>query len=1109
MNFWHSYRDEVKSLYSCIDVLRDDGIYVSRTGQAIVCPPFIRAGSDSKSFAVYDDLCIDYVTGQHYDQISLRALARFDGDLTAALEDLAGRKLPSKFAHQHDQLFNDQQATFSERVNYWHQELLKNPEVDPLGGNPIHILDYLAERGIFSNDIITLKLGYSPKTKRLMIPYFNRNHQPCYAAGRIMEFVPKGDNRPKYSYLKLDDPEFDQILDKVIFGIDSIKPRFRKFDEVYDQEQGQVVKLDTYPFKNDYLAVCEGLFDVLSFRCDGWDAITGKISAKQEKEFLDICRMYRDNGKKIFICFDNDKAGESFQRKMADLLFRNGIPFVAGHLPKTIRVSSQYSHNYGHDISVKDVSDYYSAGGSLEELVKSARDGMTEIAYLCKNEDDLQQRFLQAARAFDRWHVDRLKKAALSVVDIEVETDTDINGDIVRENVPKYRFNDKSVKFLYSEAMRPLQDCDIAKFVEKRYQLTYDTLGQFYEYRHGVWEAMNDLLIQQKIIRVMNGHISAQKVSGVCKFLKMDLADSLQFNTKHNIVFQNGTLWLDEQPKKFDLADQTAHNPYFDQSSPLYHMPSNFKKHSPDDMSTIQLDYCYDPNAHNEALERAAREWTNHKDGSPDDEKYRLLKQIFGYILFVKNTLQKFIILKGDGSNGKSACMHCIEAILGKKNTTSLQISRLSSEFDPILLKNSRVNLSYDAQSSIEEAQETLKALIGGDSITAAHKGVDAESFTTNAKFIVSANKFFSANDVSRGLLRRMLFIAFNNEFKPKAGEPSIEDEIMQDLPGLFNFAYEGYKDLMQAGYFCETAEQIELLEEFREQLSPLILFAKEELYSLEDTEFAGTLVYRLYREWCKSNGEKPMSRTKFIPEIRQVIRTDGVIPEPYKDTDSNQWVFVFPSRHDDEEKTVQQEAGQDTQERVPAHTNRQEVQEVSKSYEQTAQESVEESASVHTAPVSGVQKEQQAKPAEKTPVESRQSSKPLPEQVDPAKKRELEKQKELQRLKTEAEAEKRQGHIDGYRVKVPDPETDFGFKYNESKARDIFWHLKHAGRQWQEKLQGKYCIRSVWHDECFEYEEDINEDAIKNLAVYLKKNPELRVFLPGIEGFIDFGEEE
>lgn len=1096
MNSWFQLRDKVKSTYSCIDILRREGIYVSRPGQAIICPSFIRKGSDSKSFGVYDNICKDFVTGESYDVISLLALAQYDGNLTLALEDLAGEKLPQKASEKHSQLFSGQLQKFSERIDFWLSELLKNPTVNP-DGNPRPILDYLAERGISQTQAKTLKLGYSPKQQRLMIPFFNKAHQPCYVVGRSML---KGKD-PKYQYIKLDNEDFSEILDKVIFGIDSINPSFRKYDEYHDQELGQVVKLSTYPFRYDYLAVCEGMFDVISFRCEGWHAVSGKLSQAQQNEFLDICRMYRDHNKKIFICFDNDKPGQTFQRDMALLLFRHGIPFVAGHLPNTFKVSREGRSDFGQDIPIKDVSDYYAAGGDLEALVKSARDGMDEIAHLCKDEDELAGIFLESARCCDRWQRDKLKKAAKRVADFHTETETDKNGNIVSQQVPEYRFDDKAVNFMYAEAMSPLQDFDIARFTEEKHKLIYDTLGQFYEYKGGCWVSMNDLLIMQEIIRVMNGNISKNKLSSVLGYLKADLAANVQFNTKHNMVFKNGTLWLDETAEKVETYTrsreakdengnymfrpggyqiretytETVRTPIL---NPETHMPVNFRPHSPEDMSTIQLDYCYDPNAHNEAMERAARDWTNNPDGSPNDEKYRLLKQMFGYILFVKNTLQKFFILKGDGANGKSTCMHCIEAILGRKNTTSLQISRLSSEFDPMILKNSRVNLCYDAQSSIEHAQETLKAVIGGDQITAAHKGVDAESFTTNAKFIVSANKFFSANDLSQGLLRRMLFIAFNNKFEPKVGDSAIEDEIMQDLPGLFNFAYEGYKDLMQSGSFVETEEQAALLEEFREQLSPVILFAREELYTMDGGEYSDKAVYDLYSDWCKDNGEKALGRTKFIPEIRQVIRTDGVIPDPHRDKDTKKWVFVFPERTVEESAPNQPQDGQDTQERISAQHDRQEVQEVSKSNEQTAQESVEESASVHTAPVSGVQKAQQAQPAKETPVQSRESSEPLQEQVD-----------------APASAKPSEMFARGYKFPVPDPKAD-GYEYDENWARQIFHIYKQDGRKWRAEFL-----------KAFDKNIELYSDVIKALAIFLKKKPTLREFLPGVEDLIDFGE--
>ncbi len=1078
---WIQFRNIVKSSSSCIDYLHSRGFNVSRPGQCIHAPAFIRPSDSSPSFAVYEDNCFDFATSTSYDIIDLCALDQFNGDKTQALEFLAGKPLPKNYSQLHSSLYSEQAKAFSDRVDYWHSELLKNPIVSP-NGHQIHLFDYLLQRGFSQEHIASLKLGYSPKIQKLMIPFFNRNHQPVYVSGRDMSGANDPAHRiPKYWYIKLDDEHFSEILDKCIFGIDSVRPGFISPDTMYDPEIGQVVKLSTHHIKYDYLAVCEGMLDVLSFRAAGWSAITGKISSKQEREFLDICRQYRDKGQRIFICFDSDPAGRDFQKKMALLLFKHSIPFVAGHLPKSITVTRQERSDFGQAINIKDVNDYFAAGGSLDELVQNAADGMLEIARICKDEDELQERFTEGARCCDRWQLHKLKNYAISIVEPTGETTLAEDGKTLIPELA-HKFNPKNVGFMYAEAMRPMQDCDIAKIVEDKHRLVYDTLGQFYEYTKGVWKAMNDLLIQKEIIQVMNGHISAQKVSGVCKYLKIDLADDVHFNTKHNVVFQNGTLWLDEEPN----------GTYDDPQHPLYGMPKNFKPSSPEDLSTIQVSYNYDPKAHNSVLERVANEWTRLPDGRADPLKFRLLKQMFGYILFVKNTLQKFFVLKGDGANGKSTCMHCIEAILGKENTTSLQISRLSSEFDPVVLKHSRVNLCYDAQASIEQAQEVLKAIIGGDQITAAHKGVDAESFSTNAKFIVSANKFFSANDVSRGLLRRMLFIAFNNTFDPKVGETSVEDEIMKDLPGLFNFAYEGYKDLKQSGYFVETEEQAALLEEFREQLSPLILFAREELYPVVGRNLNDREVYALYREWCVANGEKALGRTKFIPEIRQVIRTDGnIIPNPYRDKDTREWIFTFPApKPDDKHVPDEPEDEQKTEPRVPAHSTRQEVQEVSTRYEQKENQVVKESAPVHSAPVHGEQTATQGQTQRQTHIQSHES------------------RQALQGVNDQAESQEpayidssRQVFIDGSRIKLPDPKKD-NFPYDESSAWGLFHWLKRFGLRWQSKLSEPYSV-TYGDDKICNLK--ITTEALQNLGLYLKRKPDLKAFLPGVEALFEF----
>ena len=898
---WYTLRDEVKASTSCIDYLNKYcSQNIHRQGQHIIAPRFIRPDSDSPSFAVWDDSCTDFVTGQHYDVIDLCALDRFNGDKSLALEFLAGRKISPK--HSDDTAapsFSDTLQKLQDRVIYWHNQLLNSQQA----------IDYLASRHISLDTAKALKLGFSPNRNRIIFPYFSRSygHPAVYFAGRDIS----GNAELRYQFPSSNDKDFAEVLDHIPYGIHSARPGSIVQDTVTDKDTGQIVKLDTHNIRYDYLCITEGNFDIISFIQDGWACMSGKKNSAHLKEFLAVCRQYRDCGQKVFICFDNDNAGSKFQRDLAGLLLKNRVPFFVGRLPKEF----------------KDVSDYYAAGGSLEELVRNAQRGVEYLAEFCSTVEELQGLFTYTAKFYhkDKMQLEFLRRKALSLADPETETITDDNGQVITNEVLRPRFDRITVKELLRQASSPLMDSEIAHMVMDSHNLKYDISGSFYEYGAGVWKAVHNTIIEKYIIEAMGEHINNGKMQGVRRFMQSLLAGEWLFNAKPVFTFENGTLHLDEpfetvqtvkrrrqvldengkpvtDPKLagsktimdttlYEDYEEVIHTPLPNKEMPG--MPANFRKHSPDDMCTYKVGYNYVPDAVNTELEKALDAWFEG-----DEQKKRLARQEAGYILFASCCMQKFFFLIGDGANGKSTFLHIIEAIFGREHGSSLSAERMKSGFDIMLLHNSMYNMSYDTAADLTGCEETIKAVSSGDPIVGAHKGVDAQTFRTRSKLFIAGNKHFSANDVSRGLLRRIVFLGFNNIFRKNEADPDIEDKILADLPGLFNWAYQGYLDLKASGGFCETKEQEILMEEFKEQLSGTLCFFRDFTTTWSGERVLDEMqLYRYYKEWANDNGEKIASKKKFIAEFRQVLRVEGSDVKAERDEDTRKWMFIFPER--------------------------------------------------------------------------------------------------------------------------------------------------------------------------------------------------------------------
>lgn len=895
---FNTLKANIINSHSLLDYFRFDlNIPVRSEGQSILAPSFIRSESHP-SFAVYSDHAFDFTTHTHYNILDIYALQYFGSNdfpnILKAAEHFAGHSFSD--AQNAPSQYTQQLADFSDLILQWHKNLLANPLIWH-DGSQIPILDYLAKRRISTDTIKKLKLGYCPENSkhpmfdRLIIPYYLDDScaQPVYANGRYMG---RNQTCPKYKKFWLDDPKFSLFLKNYVWGLDSQHPGRIVKDVSYNPDTQEQFTLETHHIKYDFLVIPEGAFDALAFWQEGYQvgsSLGCNFSHEQKKELLQSCRHYADKGQKVFLCLDNDNAGSNGQYDLALFLFKNRIPFVVGHIPQCFTVSLEGHPQYGQSIKVKDVSDYYSAGGDLESLIHNAKPGVAILADHCRNERELAQLFNDTAKFADKLDLFNLRQAACNIMDDngEVEYLDKKTGEIKTIMDQRPRFPKSTVNFLYSMAAQPLMDNVIAEMTAKAHQIMYDTVGQFYEYSGGIWRTVHDLIIQRYVADTMGGKLSSNKINAVCKYLKIMFAtQGLQFNTKPIWVFRNGTLWLDK-PDGITFTGQVSGVTYKQAK------PDNFTESSPDDMATIQMNYDYIYGAVNNTLLKYIHDWT----GGVEDKQI-LLQQMAGYVLYAANTLQKFFYLIGDGANGKSTFLQVLENLFGKDNCSSLQFHRFHSEFDTIALKNSRLNICYDARTELGGAEDILKAVSSGDSIMAAHKGVDAEKFTTNAKVFVAANRYFSASDVSRGLLRRILFVCFDQNFEGSGAKTDILDEIKRDpggMAGVFNWAYDGYKMLKKNGGFIETEEQKKLIEEFKKQLSPLMMFAREEMYSRFECEMPEKELYQIYGKWCIANGEKKLSRTKFIYEIRQVLRTDGSAIKADDRDEFGLCIFRFP----------------------------------------------------------------------------------------------------------------------------------------------------------------------------------------------------------------------
>ena len=390
----------------------------------------------------------------------------------------------------------------------------------------------------------------------------------------------------------------------------------------------------------------------------------------------------------------------------------------------------------------------------------------------------------------------------------------------------------------------------VARQVKDAHRLIYSSGLGFHEYADGVWRRMDDYEVKKYVLDALGVRSGARAISSAFEVLRAGSYKEVAFNRSAVFNFVNGTLELDT---------------------------GDFRAASPDDFCSVQAPYEYDPAAECPRWLAFIDEITQR-----DAAKARLLQQAAGYVLFPDCSLQKCFFLLGDGANGKSVFLDLLGACVGEENITTVEMSAMTEPFQLIQLYSSLVNLSSETQSRVRGAEAVFKAVVVGDSVSACYKGKDFITFRPRAKLFCACNEFVRSSDLTRGFLRRIIFIRFGAHFvdEPESAsdgkaDKNLSKKLRAELPGIFNWILAGYRDLRAAGRFAEGDEQAEVLGDFEKAINPVVEFVETELADLSG-EYPTSELYNRYKTWCDETNHHKANSGVFTKRLKNALAKAG-----------------------------------------------------------------------------------------------------------------------------------------------------------------------------------------------------------------------------------------
>ena len=287
--------------------------------------------------------------------------------------------------------------------------------------------------------------------------------------------------------------------------------------------------------------------------------------------------------------------------------------------------------------------------------------------------------------------------------------------------------------------------------------------------------------------------------------------------------------------------------------------------HTPRLFATWKLPFDFDENAPNPDLwMHTLREIFDESDEC-ESSQVDLLQEWFGYCVSGDMSQQKMLLLIGPPASGKGVICTVLTSLMGSSNVVSISPSSLECRFGLAMMRNKPLALLPDARVSGRNNQaaivERLLSIVGNDRVHIDIKHKDPVTVRLPSRIVWTSNELPTLSETSSALQRRLLLLKTAQSFVGRENK-ALATQLEAELPGIFLWAVEGYRRLLERGHFVQPDAGADDLDEFRELSSPIAAFAAECLY---EGEFASMdQLWLAWRNWTTANN-KPLGSPQLL----------------------------------------------------------------------------------------------------------------------------------------------------------------------------------------------------------------------------------------------------
>lgn len=283
------------------------------------------------------------------------------------------------------------------------------------------------------------------------------------------------------------------------------------------------------------------------------------------------------------------------------------------------------------------------------------------------------------------------------------------------------------------------------------------------------------------------------------------------------------------------------------------------RPHDPATRSTYCLPIEFDPLATSPIFDQALSEvFSKAKD---PEGMGRHFIELFGYAIQPIRNIPTFVMLIGQGANGKTKLLETLQTFLTPDAVLCDSISKFTGDqFNVAYLQDKLVFIDDDLTDGTKLNDGLLKKISESKTMSARRAyGKKKVTFKCRALPIMAGNNFPTTSDVSPGMLRRAQIIPFDRVFAASEQDVALFPTIwVSEMPGILNKALAGLKSLRTRGnQFDPPVDCLKARIEFFKHANPLVAFIDDRCVEQQGAKTRLKDMREALKSWATEQGIK------------------------------------------------------------------------------------------------------------------------------------------------------------------------------------------------------------------------------------------------------------